>query len=364
MMLLPPRSEMEQAFLASDPAYDGLFFTAVRTTGIFCRPSCTARKPRPENVEFFGSVKDAMFAGYRACKRCRPLEGGRAEADWARQLIRDVDANPASRITEEELRRRGLEPARVRRYFMREYGMTFQAYCRARRLGSAFERLRDGEAVDEAVFDAGFESHSGFRDAFARMFGKPPGQAQDAGCVRVAWVETPLGPMVAGATDDGVCLLEFTDRRMLEAQLETVRKRFKAALVPGENAHLEQLRRELRDYFDGVRREFTVPLAFPGTEFERDVWNELLRIPYGQTRSYEDLATELGRPGAQRAVGHANGMNRIAIVIPCHRVTNKNGQLGGYGGGLWRKRILLELERTGGAALADAAVHGAAGSRV
>jgi AraC family transcriptional regulator of adaptative response/methylated-DNA-[protein]-cysteine methyltransferase len=364
MMLLPPRPEMEQAFLASDASYDGLFFTGVRTTGIFCRPSCSAKKPRPENVEFFGTVKDAMFAGYRPCKRCRPIDNGRADADWARDLIAQLERNPAERITEQDLRDRGLEPARVRRYFMREYGMTFQAYCRARRLGSAFERLREGETVDEAVFDAGFESHSGFRDAFARMFGKPPGQAQEAGCVRVAWIETPLGPMVAGATEDGVSLLEFTDRRMLEAQLETVRRRFRAALIPGDSRHLAQLRTELKEYFEGRRREFSVPIIYPGTPFEQEVWSALLRIPYGETRSYEDLATSLGRRGAQRAVGHANGMNRIAIVIPCHRVTNKDGQLGGYGGGLWRKRILLELERTGGAGLADDALRRTAGSRV
>jgi AraC family transcriptional regulator, regulatory protein of adaptative response / methylated-DNA-[protein]-cysteine methyltransferase len=242
--------------------------------------------------------------------------------------------------------------------------MTFQAYCRARRLGNAFARLRDGEPVDEAVFDAGFDSHSGFREAFTKLFGKPPGQAQEAGCVRIAWVDTPLGPMVAGATDEGLCLLEFTDRRMLEAQLETVRRRFGSALVPGDNSHLRQLRDELREYFDGRRREFTVSLVYPGTAFEQDVWNALLRIPYGETRSYEDLASALGRPGAQRAVGRANGMNRIGIVIPCHRVTNKDGQLGGYGGGLWRKRILIDLERTGGAALADDALRWAAGGRV
>jgi AraC family transcriptional regulator, regulatory protein of adaptative response / methylated-DNA-[protein]-cysteine methyltransferase len=364
MTLLPPRAEMERAYLAADVSYDGLFFTAVRTTGIFCRPSCNAKKPKPENVEFFGTVKQAMFAGYRPCKRCRPLEGGRDEPDWVRTLIAEIDANPAERVTEGVLRARGIEPARLRRYFMREYGMTFQAYCRARRLGNAFARLRDGESVDDAVFDSGFDSHSGFREAFTKFFGKPPGQAYDAGCVRIAWVDTPLGPMVAGATEEGVCLLEFTDRRMLEAQLDTVRRRFGTALVPGENTHLRQLRTELTEYFDGRRREFAVPLVYPGTEFEQEVWNALLRIPYGETRSYEDLAVELGRSGAQRAVGRANGMNRIGIVIPCHRVTNKDGQLGGYGGGLWRKRILLDLERTGGAALTDYALGRAAGGRV
>jgi AraC family transcriptional regulator of adaptative response/methylated-DNA-[protein]-cysteine methyltransferase len=345
MNLLPPRSEMEHAFFSSDASYNRLFFTAVRTTGIFCLPSCPARKPRPENVEFFGTVKDALFAGYRPCKRCRPTETSAPE--WVRGLLEQLEADPAARITETGLRERGLDPARVRRYFLAEYGMTFQSYCRARRLGQAFERLRNGEAIDDAVFESRFDSHSGFRAAFERQFGTPPGQSRGADCVRLAWLDSPLGPLVAGATAEGVCLLEFTDRRMLEAQFATVRRRFNVALVPGDNPHLGRLRSELAEYFGGARREFTVPLVYPGTPFEQQVWKELLRIPYGETRSYEELARRVGRPGASRAVGHANGMNRIAILIPCHRVVNKDGQLGGYGGGLWRKRILLELERTG-----------------
>ena len=343
MTQLPPRPEMEQAFLSSDAAYNGLFFTAVRTTGIFCLPACPARKPRPENVEFFGTVKDALFAGYRPCKRCRPTES--AAPDWVRELIGRLESGTGTRITEASLRSLGLEPARVRRHFLREYGMTFQAYCRARRLGQAFEQIRHGEPLDDAVFDSGFDSHSGFRTAFERLFGKPPGQVRDSDCIRLAWVDTPIGPMVAGATSQGVCLLEFTERRMLEAQFTTLRSRFNLPMVPGESGHLEQLRAELAGYFSGERREFTVPLEYPGTDFERQVWAELLRIPYGETRCYEDLARSLERAGGARAVGRANGMNRIAILIPCHRVVNKDGQLGGYGGGLWRKRALLELER-------------------
>jgi AraC family transcriptional regulator of adaptative response/methylated-DNA-[protein]-cysteine methyltransferase len=343
--LLPPRSEMERAFLASDATYNGLFFTAVRTTGIFCLPACPARKPLPKNVEFFATVKEAVFAGYRPCKRCRPTES--SAPDWVRGLLEAVDQNGGARIRESSLREMGLEAARVRRYFLREFGMTFQAYCRARRLGQAFVSIRDGAPIDDAVFDSGFDSHSGFRTAFARLFGKPPGQIENGDCVRLAWIETPLGPMVAGATSEGICLLEFSDRRMLEAQFDRIRRRFAIPMVPGENDHLQKLRAELVEYFAGKRRDFTLPLVYPGTEFEQRVWSQLLAIPYSETRSYQDLARTLGQPGASRAVGRANGMNRIAILIPCHRVVNQNGELGGYGGGLWRKHILLELEKEG-----------------
>ena len=168
--------------------------------------------------------------------------------------------------------------------------------------------------------------------------------------IMLAWIETPLGPMIAGANDSGVCVLEFTDRRMLEQQLATLRKRFNAAFVPGEHPHLNRLRDELQEYFAGGRQTFTVPLAAPGTPFEERVWRALQEIPYGETRSYADIAHQVGSPAAVRAVGRANGMNRIAIVIPCHRVVNKSGELGGYGGGLWRKRRLLHLESRGPAA--------------
>ncbi len=340
---LPPRREMERAYERSDASYDGVFYLGVRTTGVFCRPSCHARKPKPENVEFFSAPNDALFAGYRPCLKCRPLAAGEAPV-WVERLLDRVEKEPGARIRDAELRALGLEPARVRRYFAGRYGLTFQAYCRARRLGQAFERIRRGGAIDDAVFETGYESHSGFREAFAKAFGQPPGRSDRAASVRVAWVDTPVGPMVAGATDAGICLLEFTDRRMLAAQLRTLQRRFKAALVPDAHPHLDALRRELPEYFAGTRRVFSVPVTAPGTPFEEQVWAALLAIPYGETRSYEQIARAVGSPKAVRAVGRANGRNRVAIVIPCHRVVNKSGQLGGYGGGLWRKRRLLALE--------------------
>jgi len=343
---LPPRPEMHRATERRGASYDGVFFLAVKTTGIFCRPSCPARKPRPENVEFFATPKQALFAGYRACKRCRPLQADGTPPAWVASLLSEVELDPAKRIDDGELRRRGLEPARVRRFFQKEYGMTFHAYRRARRLGGALELIRQGERPEDAGWDAGYESASGFRDAFAKTFGTSPGKAKaDADVVRIGWVESPVGPLLLGATENGLALLEFTDRRALEAQLDTLRKRLGRVLVPGTNDSVEQARTELAEYFEGQRRAFEVPIEMPGSDFERAVWAQLRAIPYGETRSYEDLATAVGRPGGSRAVGQANGRNRIAIVVPCHRVVNKGGKLGGYGGGLWRKRWLLDLEQ-------------------
>lgn len=336
---------MERAYLARDASYHGLFYLGVRTTGIFCRPGCPARTPLPKNVEFFASPKDAMAAGYRPCKRCRPLDPD-AQPDWAAKLLAEIEADPDARITGRDLRARGIDPATARRHFLKHYGMTFQAFARSRRLSGALSRIREGAAVDDAVFSSGFGSHSGFREAFSRLFGTSPGRARNATSVALSWIRTPLGPLVAGATDKGICLLEFPDRRMLEAQLRTVGRLFGGRVAPGRNAHLRALEAELARYFDGTLRRFTVPLDAPGTPFQRRVWEQLLAIPPGETRSYEDLAIAIGNPAAVRAVGRANGMNRIAIVIPCHRVIAKDGTLGGYGGGLRRKEFLLALERS------------------
>jgi AraC family transcriptional regulator, regulatory protein of adaptative response / methylated-DNA-[protein]-cysteine methyltransferase len=356
---LPPWEEMLTALFDRDASYDGLFFAAVTTTGIFCRPSCPARNPKPEHVEFYATARGALFAGFRPCRRCHPLEEPGRTPSWATQLIARVEAWPDERIRDADLRADGLDPVAVRRYFQKTYGMTFQAYSRSRRLGHAFAALRAGSSLDEAVFSHGWESHSGFRSAFGKAAGLTPGRVAprrptpgrlapgEAGAsdfIRLAWIETPLGPMVAGATERALCLLEFTDRRMIEAQLETVRRRFGLPLLAGESPVFPRLREELAEYFAGGRRDFDLPLDYRGSEFQQRVWEGLLRIPYGETRSYAELAGDLGASGAARAVGRANGLNRIAILVPCHRVIAADGGLGGYGGGLWRKLRLLETE--------------------
>jgi AraC family transcriptional regulator, regulatory protein of adaptative response / methylated-DNA-[protein]-cysteine methyltransferase len=344
MSKMPPIKEMQRASAQRDVSYDGIFFLGVRTTGIFCRPSCPARKPLPENVHYFSTVRDALFAGYRACKRCRPMDSTGQPPDWVRNVIAQVQ-HRREKLKDSELRASGIDPFRLRRFFQKHYGMTFQAYCRAVRMGNALNQLRRGASLDDVALGNGFESHSGFRDAFTRMFGRPPGVSRDAECIVVSWIESPLGPIIAGANSDGICLLEFTDRRMIETQFRTIQKLFSCAIVPGDNSHVSRLKEELETYFNGNLKAFSVPLVYPGTPFQVRVWNELLQIPYGATCSYQELAERVGSEDGQRAVGHANGLNRIAIVIPCHRVVNKDGKLGGYGGGLWRKQFLLDLEQ-------------------
>jgi AraC family transcriptional regulator of adaptative response/methylated-DNA-[protein]-cysteine methyltransferase len=223
--------------------------------------------------------------------------------------------------------------------------MTFQAYCRARRLAGAFHEIKGGSSVSDVAVGSGFDSESGFRAAFARTFGTAPSAAVAGEAVALAWIASPVGPLIAGATDAGLCFLEFSDRRMLEAQLGTLRRRFEAPLVPGHHRWLGVLRSQLDEYFAGQRHRFDLPLVIRGTPFQEQVWRALLEIPCGETRSYRDIAERIGHAGATRAVGTANGANRIAIVIPCHRVVNADGRLGGYGGGLWRKQFLLDLER-------------------
>lgn len=341
----PSPGEMYNAVVRRDATYDGIFFVCVRSTGIFCRPSCPARKPQRRNTAFHSCVRDALLAGFRPCKRCRPLAVGGGAPDWLDALLARIEVAPAARLTDQDLRDAGVSPHRVRRYFTENFGMTFQAYHRMRRMGLALEQLRGGSDALAVGLDCGYESQSGFRDAFARAFGVPPGRGDSVECVRVTTIESPLGPLAAGATDEGVCLLEFADRRAFDHQTATLRKRLGASMVPGEHPHLEQLREELDAYFAGRRVAFDVPLVTPGTAFQQTVWNRLRAIPYGRTRSYEQIAAEIGRPGAQRAVGRANGDNRIAILLPCHRVVRADGGLSGYGGGVWRKRWLIDHER-------------------
>lgn len=345
---LPSAGKMYLALTERDSSYDGVFFAAIRTTGIFCRPGCPARTPRQENVEFYPSAREALVAGYRPCLRCKPMEPVGAAPQWIERLLQKVEEDPSRRWKDSDLRDADLDPARVRRWFLKNHGLTFQAFQRARRLGLAFGQIRLGEKWEGAAYTHGFESVSGFHDAFTRTFETKPNEIRtETGVspVVVARLLTPLGPMIAGATDEGICLLEFADRRMLETQLGRIRKAFGAPTVPGRNPHIDELKKQLDNYFTGSLRRFTVPISLRGTEFQNAAWKQLLEIPYGQTISYEAQARAMGRPGAQRAVGKANGDNRMAIIIPCHRVVKQNGDLCGYGGGLWRKKFLLDLER-------------------
>jgi len=342
---LPSKTEMIAAFMGGDSTYDGVFYTAVKTTGIFCRPSCPARKPLVKNLEFFATVRDAMFAGYRACKRCRPLQYPLSPEPWVMTLIEALNANPQRRWRDLDLRQRGLNPATVRRCFQKQYGMSFHAFARARRLGSALSELGNGCAVTDTAFAHGFESLSGFGEALRRLTGTVAGQSSKLPNIRMTRLLTPLGPMLAGALDGRLVLLEFADRRALERQLRTLCRRFKAVLAPGSDPALAQLESELERYFSRRLERFETPVHLLGTPFQKRVWSALMCIPFAATCSYQALATKIGNPAAVRAVARANGDNRLAILVPCHRVIGKDGSLTGYGGGLWRKQRLLDLEQ-------------------
>lgn len=344
MNKLPPIPEMLRAFKERDSSYEGVFYTGVKTTGIFCRPTCSAKKPRPENVEFFATGSEAMYAGYRPCLRCKPMDHG-CPSELVERLRRALEEEPTGKISDGDLRAMGIDPSTARRQFQRHFGMTFHAYHRARRMGMALQKVRNGESVIDAQLDEGFESGSGFRDAFSKVFGTPPSDARNASAILARWIDTPLGSMLALATDAGLQLLEFTDRRGLEREIAQLRKHTGAAVVPGDHKYLDAIASELAEYFDGKRTEFTVPLAPHGSEFQRKTWDELTRIPPGCTRSYSDMASRIGMPQAVRAIGRANGSNVLAIVIPCHRVIRADGTLCGYGGGIWRKQWLLDHER-------------------
>jgi len=342
---MPSESEMYNAVVERDSTYEGVFVVAVKTTSIFCRPVCPARKPKRANVEFFATPTEALHAGYRPCKRCRPMEGPDTVPDWAQRLMDDVDAQPTRRRSDADLRNMQIDPARARRFFKQRYGMTFHAYQRARRMGMALNDVRRNDSTTGVGYQHGFKSESGFRDAFARVFGEPPGRSANVRCLLARWIDTPLGAMLAVADDDGLRLLEFVDRRGLERGIELLRRRTKSVLVPGAHAHLDSIAEELARYFAGALRGFSTPAVLDGSDFQVAVWRQLQMIAYGATTSYADMAKQLGRSGAQRAIGRANGENRLAIIVPCHRVVRSDGTLCGYGGGVWRKRWLLEHER-------------------
>ncbi len=341
--------EFYQALLERDPAFDGVVYYGITTTGIFCRSVCSARKPKRANVRYFHTPKAAMDSGFRPCKLCRPLEAALGENQAPppiRSLIDALAKDPSRRIRDADLRALGLDPSTVRRFFKRKYAMTFHAFARTARLSQAFDAIRCGASVTDAAFASGYGSLSGFGEAAKANTGRSPGAAAGS-AFWLSRMDTPLGSMVAGVHSGRLCLLEFADRKALESEIKDLEKRFTAAARPGRDPVHDRLERQLADYFKGASTGFDLELEFPGSDFQQTVWKALLAIPYGRTRSYGEQAASIGRPTAVRAVARANGQNRLAIVVPCHRVIGSDGSLTGYAGGLDRKRFLLELESRG-----------------
>lgn len=336
---------MYNASFNKNPDFEGVFWMGVKTTGIFCRPTCTARKPKPENVEFFQNTKEAILKGYRPCKVCKPLENPDETPEYIQKILEELREDPSVKFKDYDLVQRGLEPATMRRWFQKNHGMTFQAFQRMFRLNTAFKKIQQGENIMETAYDSGFESLSGFNESFKTIFGVSPKNSKTQRIIDLKRIETPIGTMYAAAVEEGICMLEFTDRKMLETEFKDLAKSLNATIVQGENLHFKILEKELAEYFEGNRTEFSVPLSPVGTDFQKSVWKILLKIPYGETWNYKKQAEVLGDVKKVRAVANANGMNKISILIPCHRVIGSNGTLTGYGGGIWRKQKLLELEK-------------------
>lgn len=343
-MDIKTKKQYYQALLERNPKYDGLFYVGITTTGVFCHATCPARKPKFENCEFFYTPKEALLSAYRPCKRCHPLHPPNQQSLVIERLVNAVENNPEKRWKDHDFKILGVDESTARRQFKKRFGMTFVEYARARRMGLAMIHLKAGNSVMDAQLEVGYASSSGFRDAFAKILGDAPIRS-DGKALFATWIDTLLGPMLCIADEKYLYLLEFVDRRGLEREVERLRRTLNIGILPGRTTITDHIQTELTDYFDGNTYDFQVPCYLLGSTFEKKVWQALQSIPVGQTRSYLDIAKTIGNANAFRAVANANGKNQLAIIIPCHRVINENGKLGGYGGGLSRKQWLIDHEK-------------------
>lgn len=348
MITVEKMHEYYRAFLEKNSEYEGVFYIGVKTTGVFCRPTCPARKPKFENCEFFATAQDALLASFRPCQRCRPLSHPQQVSKLIQTLVEAIEKNPEIKWQDKDFKNLGVDASTARRQFKKRFGMTFVAYARARRMGLAMKEIRSGKAIIEAQLATGFESSSGFRDAFSRIMGAAPTKLDPVKILKAAWLDTKLGPMIAIADEASLYLLEFVDRRGLENEVVRLRYKTKAGIIPGITTPIKSIETELEAYFNGQLNKFQTPIFLLGSPFQKLVWEELLKIPYGETISYSEIARDLGKQSAFRAVANANGANQLALIVPCHRVIKSNGELCGYSGGLARKRWLINHERHNG----------------
>jgi len=259
-----------KALLDREQSYVGIFFVGVKTTLVFCIATCRARKPKLKNVEFYTSFKEALENGYRPCKICKPTENAHEAPEQVEMAITLVKENPKEKVSDSQLRKQNISPEVVRRWFNKNYGMTFQAYQRMYRINNAFQELKNGKNTTTAAYDSGYESLSGFGYTYKKIIGKSPQQSTDHNLILISRLTTPLGPMFICATDLGISLLEFVDRRMLESEFKDLQNRLSASIISGENKHIKQAKKELQEYFNGKRKSFDVDLVTPGTDFK--IW--------------------------------------------------------------------------------------------
>lgn len=349
-------AERWNAIVERDAGADGAFFYAVATTGVFCRPSCASRLPRRENVRFFSCVDDARAAGFRECKRCRP---GGLPRDMAivERACAALDADPQERITLAQLSEAvHVSPFHLQRLFKRVVGVSPREYQAARRGAALREALQRGDEVTRAALDAGFNSSSRLYDSAANELGMTPSTYRNKGAglrVRYACADTALGQVLVAATGKGICRIAFGDQAT--TLVDELRHALGHAELVEDRTYIAPFVAQIEAYLNGQSETFDLPLDVGATAFRQRVWDALRRIPYGQTRTYTDIAESLGEPRAVRAVASACASNPVALAIPCHRVIQKGGALAGYRWGLARKAALIDAEAHGAAVATKAA---------
>ncbi len=336
------------AVVARDPGRDGEFVFAVSTTGVYCRPSCAARRPRRENVEFFAAPEAAERAGYRACLRCRPRAvSGNAEVDSVKAICRFIEQHLDEPVTLGRLAREFRQsPFQLQRRFKAILGISPREYADSCRLRTLKRNLQAGDSVTRAMYDAGYGSSSRLYERTASQLGMTPDKYRRgaiAASIRFVCADSPLGRMLIAATDRGICSIQFAEKD--SELIEGLKREFPFAARKldqgGLQSWVETLLRQMRgEYLEG-----SLPLDIRSTAFQRRVWTYLQSIPFGATKSYSEVAKAIGEPRACRAVARACATNPVAVVIPCHRVVSKDGSEGGYRWGIERKKALLVMEQ-------------------
>lgn len=338
-----------RAVLKRDGRADGVFFYAVRTTGVYCRPNCAARGPRRENVGFFDSCREAEAAGFRPCLRCKPdrPDVGREQIALIEQACRWIETAEEMPLLNELAERAGFSAYHFHRLFKRYTGVTPKAYGQAHRGRKMRARLRQGDTVTDAIYEAGYQAGSRFYEESKSRLGMTPTQLKKGGAglmIRYTITRCLLGPILIAATEEGICLIHFGEN---SAQLQQTLLQYfpKAALRDSDERFGRWVRQILEAMTRGEAPSSDLPLDIRGTAFQQRVWQALRDIPAGEKASYAEVAAKIGRPRAVRAVAQACAANNLAVVVPCHRVVRSDGSLSGYRWGSERKAALLEREQ-------------------
>lgn len=335
------------AVLKRDSEFDGRFVYAVRSTGIYCRPTCPSRRPNRSQVEFFGAAADAEKAGFRPCRRCEPAASLRTQAKLIQDVCRYIESDASERVSLAALSRKfDISPSHLHRLFKQTLGVSIAHYARAHRMAAFKQAVRRGSDVTSALYEAGFGSSSRLYEGANSQLGMTPGMYRTGGGplqIRYATAACPLGRLLVAATGRGLCAVTLGDSD--SELLAALRAEYPEARIRRDKTQLVRAVSELLRHLNGAGPCPEFPLDIRATAFQRRVWEELRRIPYGDTRSYSDIAGRLGDPGAVRAVAGACASNPVALVIPCHRVVGKDGNPRGYRWGTERKRKLLSRER-------------------